>query len=212
MRSAGGSGSSTRSLSGSVVVVVAEGVVQQVIENLAIQLGLVLVVGLERGQRRLRRRVARSPCGWPLVAVRPDRWASRCVCKSNMICKPMLDLAQEGVVLFQDRPLLIASGSRSVSSCTIASSVLPVRKARQVAAVEQLQELDHELDVANAAVAGLDVVRVGPFAVRALLDAPLERLDAGDVGPAQIAAINPRLELREKLAGRSPDRRRSAGP
>ena len=35
--------------------------------------------------------------------------------------------------------------------------MLPVRSCGQVAAVEQLQELDHELDVADAAVAGLDV-------------------------------------------------------
>ena len=35
----------------------------------------------------------------------------------------------------------------------------------QVAAVEQLQELDHELDVADAAVAGFDVAHVGPFAL-----------------------------------------------
>ena len=44
----------------------------------------------------------------------------------------------------------------------MASSVLPVRKVGQVAAVEQLQELDDELDVANAAVAGLDVAMSAP--------------------------------------------------
>ena len=40
--------------------VVAEGVVQQVIEDLAVQLGLVLVVGFERGQRRM---IAQSGAG-----------------------------------------------------------------------------------------------------------------------------------------------------
>ena len=75
-----------------------------------------------------------------------------------------------------------------------------MRSVGQVAAVEQLQELDDELDVANAAVARLDVAGVGALAVRALLDAAFERLDAGDVGPAQVAAIDPRFELFEKLA------------
>ena len=46
----------------------------------------------------------------------------------------------------------------------MASSVLPRAHLGQVAAVEQLQELDGELDVADAAVAGLDVAVVGPFA------------------------------------------------
>ena len=35
--------------------------------------------------------------------------------------------------------------------------------------------------------------------MRALLDPPLEGLDAGDVGPAQVAAIDPRLELLEEF-------------
>ena len=46
----------------------------------------------------------------------------------------------------------------------MASSVLPVRTSG-VAAVEELQELDHELDVANAAVAGLHVPQVAAFAL-----------------------------------------------
>ena len=70
----------------------------------------------------------------------------------------------------------------------------------QIAAVEQLQELNHELDVADAAVAGLDVVGVGSFDVGPLLDAALERLDARDVGAAQVAAIDPRFELFEELS------------
>ena len=44
----------------------------------------------------------------------------------------------------------------------MASSVLPVRRSRQIAAVEQLQELDRELDIADAAVAGLDVAASAP--------------------------------------------------
>ena len=111
----------------------------------------------------------------------------------------MLDLAQESVVLFQQRPFLMRQAAarsptaRSLPACCRCAG-------RQIAAVEQLQELDDEFDVANAAVAGLDIVAVGPFAVRALLDAALEGLDARDVGPAEIAAIDPRFELVEKLA------------
>ena len=94
----------------------------------------------------------------------------------------------------------------------MASKVLPVRTLGQVAAVEQLQELDHELDVADAAAAGLHVALRAAFAVRALLDPPLEGLDAADVGPAQVAAVDPRAELFEELALRGQDRRRRAGP
>ena len=70
----------------------------------------------------------------------------------------------------------------------------------QRAAVEQLQELNDEFDVADAAVAGFDVAQVAAFALGALLDAALERLDAGDVGEAEVAAIDPRLEPVEQLA------------
>ena len=51
-------------------------------------------------------------------------------------------------------------------------------QVRQIAAVEQLQELDDEFDVADAAVAGFDVAVVGPFALAALLDAAFEGFDA----------------------------------
>ena len=66
----------------------------------------------------------------------------------------------------------------------MASSVLPVRSSRQIAAAEQLQELNGEFDIADAAVAGFDVPQIGPFALYVLLDPPLERFDAGDIGPA----------------------------
>ena len=82
----------------------------------------------------------------------------------------------------------------------MASSVLPVRTSGKCAAIEELQELDHEFDVANAAAAGLHVPQVGPFALGPPLDPPLERLDAGDIGEAQVAAIDPGLEPFEQLA------------
>ena len=125
--------------------------------------------------------------------------------------QPMLELAQDVVVVFEHGPLL---GREAAGLFQPGDRVQRVAGAnlRQGAAVEQLQELDHELDVANAAVAGLHVPQVAAFAFGALLDAALERLDARDVGEAEIAAINPRLEPREQIAAQARDRRRSAGP
>ena len=93
----------------------------------------------------------------------------------------------------------------------MASSVLPVRRAGRSPPLSSCRNWIDELDVANAAVAGFDVAAVGPFAAAALLDAALEGLDAGDVGQAQIAAIDPRFELVEKLAAPVRDRRPRAG-
>ena len=123
----------------------------------------------------------------------------------------MLDLAQKAVVLFEHRPLL---GREAAGFLEPGDRVERVAGANfgQVAAVEQLQELNDELDVANAAVAGLHVAQLAAFALGALLDAPLERLDAGDVGQAEIAAIDPRLEPRRATRGPDRGRRRSAGP
>ena len=72
-------------------------------------------------------------------------------------------------------------------------------RLRHVAAVEQLQKLDDELDVANAALPRLHVKGVFPLRVGAVLDAAFERLDAGDIGQGQVAAIDPRLEIGEEL-------------
>ena len=69
----------------------------------------------------------------------------------------------------------------------------------QIAAVEQLQELDHELDIANAAAAGLHVVRPAAAGNGPLLDPPLQGLDAADVGVAQIAAVDPGRQRLQKL-------------
>ena len=125
--------------------------------------------------------------------------------------QPVLELAQEAVVVFQLGPLL---GRQAAGFLQPGDRVQRVAGADlgQGAAVEQLQELDHELDVADAAVAGLHVPQVAAFAFGALLDAPLERLDAGDVGQAEVLAIDPGLEPCEQLAAQARGRRRSAGP
>ncbi len=79
------------------------------------------------------------------------------------------------------------------------------------AAMQQLQELDDEFDVANAAAPGLDLDFRGPGRNGALLDPPLEGLDLGDLGGAQITAKDERLDLLAKRLAQRRDRRRPAG-
>ena len=187
-------------LSASVCGVVAEGVVQQVVENLAVQLGLAAVVGLERLQRRLLPACRRSPSASPACAARRGSSGSRCVCRSNMICKPVLDLPQKGVVLFQDRPLLV----RQAAAPSPAARSLPA--CCRCAASGRSPPLSNCRNWITNSTSRMPPWPVltsrssAPSRCGALLDPPLERLDAGDVGPAQVAAIDPRLELFEKLA------------
>ena len=119
----------------------------------------------------------------------------------------MLDLAQEAVVVFEDRPFLVRQAAGLLE---LGDGVERVAGADlgQGAAVEELQELDHELDVADAAVAGLHVPQVGPFALGALLDPPLERLDAGDVGRG--SGSGDRSRARAVRGTRRPGRRSPA--
>ncbi len=111
--------------------------------------------------------------------------------------QPMLDLAQEAVMLFEERALLVRQAADTLQGSDGGQRVA-VAQGRQIAAVEQLQELDHELDVANAAAPGFDVVGVVAFTDRAPLDATLQGLDAGDVGQAQVTAIDPGFEIIEE--------------
>ena len=90
---------------------------------------------------------------------------------------------------------------------------VPLAHRGQVAAVEQLQELDGELDVADAAAAGLHLrSRRSPTRPALLLDLPLQRLDLVDLGEAEVFAVDERLDGREELARRAPHRRRRAEP
>ena len=79
--------------------------------------------------------------------------------------QPVLDLAQKAVVLLQDRPLLVGQAADLLQ---LGDGFQRVAGAElgQIAAVEQLQELDDELDVADAAAAGLHVAGVAAVAVR----------------------------------------------
>ena len=136
---------------------------QQVVENLAVQLGLALVVGLERGQGRLARASRHSPCGSPPCAAPPARGHDvRLQIEHDL--QPMLDLPQEAVTVFQQRPLLMRQAA-AVFQLGDRLERVAGAQGGQVAAVEQLQELDDEFDVADAAVAGFDVAAVGPFAL-----------------------------------------------
>ena len=112
--------------------------------------------------------------------------------------QPVLDLPQEGVVLLEDRPFEAAQAAGPLQPGERLERVAGADLG-QVAAVEQLEELDHELDVADAAAAGFHVADASAQTEGLLLDPPLQGLDAADVGVAQVAAVDPRPKRGEKL-------------
>ncbi len=118
----------------------------------------------------------------------------------------VLDLAEEAISVVEDAIFLVGQAADVFQGVQRLERVA-LADSRQIAAVEELQELDREFDVADAAVAGLDfLVRVaGPAGL--LLDAALERLDFVDLGDAEILAIDERLDRLDELlaeAQRSP--------
>ncbi len=86
----------------------------------------------------------------------------------------VLDAAEEAVRLLHDAALLGGSGSRPASSRSRATRVFGCRTSGYAAAVEELEELDDELDVADAAVAGLDLEGFGAGGAGAGLDPTLQ--------------------------------------
>ena len=108
----------------------------------------------------------------------------------------MLELAEQAVVVFELGPLFGRERARFFEAGDGVERIAGADFGER-AAVEQLQKLDDELDIANATVAGFDVAQVAPFAFGAVLDASFERLNAGDIGEAQVFAIDPRLEASE---------------
>ncbi len=180
------------------LVFLAEGIVQQVVENSAIQFRLLLVIDAEC--------VLRGAIGRIGVAHANGQSAEFLAGSGQQVrlqiehdLQAMLDFSQEGVVFLQEDSLLVRQAAADFQLGDRFQRVAGAQ-FRQVAAVEQLQKLDGEFDVADAAQAGFDVLQIGALAFHALLDSALERLDAGDVGAAQIAAINPRLELLQEFA------------
>ena len=122
--------------------------------------------------------------------------------------QPVFDPTEKGVVFLEDRPFRVrqtadlfepSDGLERVSGAQLG----------QVAAVEELQELDDELDVADSAVSGFHVPR--GRAVRNPLDPPLQRFHAADVGMAEVAAKNPGRQCIEKLASQGQLARHRSG-
>ena len=120
--------------------------------------------------------------------------------------QPVLGLAEEPVRVGQDVRLVRGEAPGDLQRLQ-GQECVPLADRRQVAAVEQLQELHGVLDVADAAAAGLHVDRVGgrSLAVAArlgpLLHLPLQRLDLVDLGEAEVLAVDERLDGSEELAG-----------
>ena len=109
----------------------------------------------------------------------------------------VFDLAQE-IVIFVEQDVFLVGQAAALLQLGHGLERIAGSQLRQVAAVEELQELDHELDIAYAAVADLHVADL-VVAVDLLFDPPLEGLDAADVGPAQVAAIDPGRNLRKEM-------------
>ena len=171
--------------------VVGKCVVQQVVEDAAIQGRGLRQIGAEPG-RCVARRAVPQPCGEPGELRFGGRQQVGLPVGEQL--EPMFDGAQERVGAFEDLPLLVgeaASLREPADRLERAAGANP----RRVAAVQELEELDRELDVTDAAAAMLDVGGIDPLPHRPLLDPPLERLDARDVGPRQPAAIDPRRKL-----------------
>ena len=95
----------------------------------------------------------------------------------------------------------------AISSASRASSVFRLADGGQIAAVQELQELDGVFDVPDAASAGLQILRyvVRGFArypsAGVLLHLPFERLHLVDFGEAEILPVDERLDRGEELAG-----------
>ena len=110
--------------------------------------------------------------------------------------EPMLDGAQERVGAFQNAPFLVGQSAR-LRKPPHRLERRAGADLRRVAAAQELEELDRELDVADPAPAVLDVGVIGPVADGTLFDPSLERLDPADVGARQPAPVDPRLHLGE---------------
>src|SRR5262249_60761161 len=96
--------------------------------------------------------------------------------------------------VLEELGLLVGEAARPFQSLHRQQRV-PLAHLGDAAAVQKLQELDGELDVADAAAAGLDVVVAAAGAAGLLLDAPLQRLDLVDLAEAQVLAVDERLDV-----------------
>src|SRR5258708_4529274 len=101
----------------------------------------------------------------------------------------VLDLAQEAIGVIESAILRVGQAANLLER---PHRLERVGKAnvRQVAAVGKLQELDGELDIADAAVPGLDLGVALAELAGLLLDLAFEGLDLVDLRDAQVAAID----------------------
>ena len=183
---------------------------QQVIENAAVQVRFAAVIGQEG---------LAGPLAGLVDIVHPPRQLPqlRVVLRHHVglqveeDLQAMLQLAEEAVVGFQDHPFLVAQAAGLFQLHDGFQGVAGA-DGGQIGAVEKLQELDHELDVADAAVAGLYVAHVAPFVVCALFDAAFQGLDAADVGRASNSGDRSRAATGRGIPVPAPGRRPPRGP
>ena len=110
----------------------------------------------------------------------------------------MLDPPEEAVGVDHD-PTLLGGQAADGFEPREGDGGVGVADLGVLATVEKLQELDDELDIADAAVAGLDLDGGGPGRDRPLLDPPLHRLDLTDLGTAQIPPVDERGDRRQEI-------------
>ena len=177
---------------GGGAAVVAEGVMEEVVQDPSIEVGLGSVVVKEalsgagavfpgagggiahaNGEDALFFQVSRHLVG---LAVEHDLEA-------------VLDPAEEAVGIFHDSAFL-GGEAADLFEPSHGAQGIGVTNLWVLAAVEELEELDDELDVADAAVAGLDLDLGGAGGESALFDPPLHRLDFADLRAAQVTAVN----------------------
>src|ERR1043166_21030 len=101
----------------------------------------------------------------------------------------MLDLAQE-TIGFVERLILGIGQTADAFEGTDRFQRIGLAQGGEVAAIGELQELDGEFDIANAAVAGLDFGVALAELARLLFDLSLERLDLVNLGDAEVTAID----------------------
>ena len=169
-------------------------IVQEVVENPAVELGGLGQVA-PQPLRRIAGRAVLQTRGEPSELSVSGGQQMRLPVGEQL--QPVLDGAKECVGPLENLALLVGEAARGGEPTDrIDRAAGP--HLRRVTAIQELQELDRELNVADAPTAVLDVAGIDPFTHRPLLDPSLERLDARDVGPRQPAAVDPRGKLREQ--------------
>ena len=104
----------------------------------------------------------------------------------------MLDMPQKDVPVFED----VAFQACQATGCfELGDAVERIAgpNGRELATVQQLQELDDKLDIANTAPANFHILGHGAGTNRFLFHLPLEQLDVDNVTMAEERPIDPRI-------------------